>query len=52
VVGVGKESLQVKANSDIKLEDYPIGVPSYLGVTVADKVTIEVEFDAKLNPAT
>lgn len=52
VVGIGKDSLQVKANSDIKLEDYPIGVPSYLGVTVADKVTIEVEFDAKLSPAT
>jgi polyisoprenoid-binding protein YceI len=50
ITGVGKDALQVKASSEIKLEDYPIGVPTYLGVKVADKVTIEVEFAAKLNP--
>jgi polyisoprenoid-binding protein YceI len=49
--GTGKDSMQVKASSEIKLADYPIGVPQYLGVTVADKVKIEVEFDAKRNPS-
>lgn len=51
ITGMGKDALQVKASSEIKLADYPIGVPTYLGVTVADKVTIEVEFDAKLIPS-
>ncbi len=51
ITGLGKDALKVKASSEIKLADYPIGVPSYLGVTVADKVTVEVEFDAKLIPS-
>jgi polyisoprenoid-binding protein YceI len=49
--GVGKDTMQVKASSEIKMADYPIGVPKYLGVTVADTVKLEVEFDAKRNPS-
>lgn len=39
-------SFAVKGNAHIKLTDYGIDVPSYLGVTVKDDVDIEVSFTA------
>ncbi|HTL12937.1 MAG TPA: YceI family protein [Bdellovibrionota bacterium] len=35
---------EVKATFPIKLTDYPVGVPTFAGVTVADDVTVETEF--------
>ena len=45
----GKYSLKgnsLKASLKLNLKDYPIGVPSWLGVTVAE--TVEIKVEAKL----
>lgn len=39
--------IKVDANFAVNLNDYPVGVPSWLGVTVAEKVDIEVSFQAR-----
>jgi hypothetical protein len=31
----------------VKIDEYPVGVPSHLGVTVADVVTVSVDLQAK-----
>lgn len=42
------KTAKVKASFEIKLTDFStIGVPSYLGVTVAEDVTVHAEFVAK-----
>lgn len=38
--GVGTATMKVAANTEIKMADYPIGVPSHLGITVAETVTV------------
>lgn len=42
---VGKNA-DVNAEFKIKLSDYKIEIPKYLGVTVADEVNVEVKIDA------
>lgn len=39
------KSLELVANFNIKLSDYGITIPEYLGVTVADSVTIDTKFN-------
>jgi len=37
-----------KAEFEVNIKDYPsIGVPSYLGITVANKVKVKIELEAK-----
>jgi polyisoprenoid-binding protein YceI len=45
--GLAGETVSVKASTEINIDDYPIGVPSHLGIKVADKITISTEFQAK-----
>lgn len=55
IKGVGKpakgkytvKGSTLKAEMNVKVSDYPIGVPSYLGVTMAEdvKVTVDAEFE-------
>jgi polyisoprenoid-binding protein YceI len=45
--GLDGDTVSVKASTEINIEDYPIGVPSHLGIKVADKITISTEFQAK-----
>ncbi len=41
-------SVHIKAKFDVSIPDYPsIGVPSWLGITVADKVEVSVDFIAQ-----
>ena len=45
--GIGSDSLKFIAHAEIKLADFPVGVPSHLGITVAEKVTISAALVAK-----
>ncbi len=45
--GLAGDTVSVKAATEINIEDFPIGVPSHLGIKVADKITISTEFQAK-----
>jgi polyisoprenoid-binding protein YceI len=47
IEGLAGDTVTVKASTEINIEDYPIGVPSHLGIKVADKITISTEFQAK-----
>ena len=43
-----KESWKATLSGEVNIKDYPsIGVPSYLGITVADKVEVKIELEAK-----
>lgn len=43
-----KGSIKAKMDFTVDIKDFPsIGVPSYLGVTVADKVKVKIEMVAK-----
>jgi polyisoprenoid-binding protein YceI len=44
--GVGSDTLKVSATAEIKMDDFPIGVPSHLGITVAEKVAISANLVA------
>lgn len=39
-------AVQVEANFSINLTDYPIDIPAWLGITVAEKVDVNVHFIA------
>jgi len=39
----GDQSVKVVSEFNIALDQYPIGVPSHLGITVAEKVSVKVE---------
>ena len=39
-------TIKVAANFETKISDYKIPVPSFSGITVADKVQVEVTFSA------
>jgi polyisoprenoid-binding protein YceI len=44
----GQNAVHIKAGFDVAISDYPaIGVPSWLGITVADKVEVSVDFVAE-----
>ena len=43
------DTISVKGNAPIKIDDYGIKPPSYLGVSVKNDVIIETEFQAKDN---
>ncbi len=45
--GLTGDTVSVKAATEVNIEDFPIGVPSHLGIKVADKITISTEFQAK-----
>ncbi len=45
-VKIAGEQLATEANFNISLKDYPIGVPSYMGVSVADNVNVRVAIPA------
>jgi polyisoprenoid-binding protein YceI len=42
----GDQSVKVKSEFSIALAEYPVGVPSHLGITVAEKVGVTVELTA------
>lgn len=44
---IGDADVTGEAKMTVKLTDYPVGVPSYLGVTVAESVEIQVSFAAE-----
>lgn len=50
---LGADAVTGEAKMEVKLSDYPIGVPSYLGVSVAETVAVTVKIDAskKATPA-
>lgn len=49
ISGVGTPTAKVEAKFNVKLSDYPeIGVPSHLGITVADNVDVTAEIVANL----
>lgn len=37
------DKAQIKANFEMKITDYKVEIPSFMGVTVADKVTVNIE---------
>jgi polyisoprenoid-binding protein YceI len=47
----GTNEIRVLASFPVLISEFPIGVPSWLGVTVAEKVNISVEFTASQNSA-
>jgi polyisoprenoid-binding protein YceI len=44
-------SLTTTATFEINIKDFGIGVPSYMGITVAEKVQVRVGFPAQLEPS-
>ena len=49
ISGLGSPKAKVEAKFNVKLSDYPeIGVPSHLGITVADNVDVTAEIVANL----
>ncbi len=44
---IKNKDLKTSADFEIKLSDYNVEIPVYLGVKVADVVTIHVDFEAK-----
>ena len=46
ITGLDSDVAKVNATLVVKIEDYPIGIPSHLGVTVADQVTITADLQA------
>ena len=47
-VGGSGGKIKVVANFETKISDYKMPVPSFSGITVADKVQIEIDFSAPL----
>ena len=41
------DGIAIEANFALNLNDYPVGVPSWLGVSVAEKVDVTVTFSAR-----
>lgn len=44
---LGADKATGKASFEVKLSDFPVGVPSHLGVSVAETVQVEVAFQAE-----
>ena len=47
-ISTDKDKLKIKAETKTTLDAHKIKTPGYMGITVADEVIIEVEFEAKL----
>jgi hypothetical protein len=41
---------KMQARLKVNLRDYPIGVPSFQGITVANEVEIEIKSDFEVKP--
>lgn len=45
-----QDTVEVAAQFDVSMKDHGIEVPSYMGISVADKVRVDVRFSAALQP--